>query len=74
MLSGSNLTLVYLMSCPVCDSRHQGETCEVVMSRKGPVLKVGLVRTGQATATGMVVGVVYVPWMGMGSPDAAPCD
>lgn len=44
------------------------------MSRKGPVLKVGLVRTGQGTATGMVVGVVYVPWMGMGSPDAAPCD
>lgn len=55
-LSGSHLTCVYLMSCPVCDTRHQGETCEVKLSGKGPVLEVGLVWTGQATAMVMVVG------------------
>lgn len=40
------------------------------MSGKGPVLKVGLARTGQATTMTMVVGVAYTPSTGMGSPDA----
>lgn len=58
----------YLTS--VCNAKHQGEICEVVMSGKGPVLKVGLLWTGQATAIAMVAGVAYVPLTGMGSPDA----
>lgn len=40
----------------VCDPRHQAEVFEAVKSGKGPVLQEGVMLTGQATVTALVVG------------------
>lgn len=59
-----NPTHLCILSYLVRDTRYQPEAFQVVKSRKGPILKEGVVLTGQAT---MMALVVEVPLLGMGS-------